>query len=202
MAKPSIIGHLQSTLRKTLKDKDIVIGEITPNTGNYGFVSCKGHIYHMDEENGHNIGLLPFRVSESIDYNLSILLTHHMRSIKHVSISVYDNEKVKLFRAEWATNDGEITHGQPHWHVHAIKSKANVSIWEPDAVTDFGDELGNVDEDYIKRIHFAMCASWHTKTGHNTALSDADDNGVLNWIDGALNYINEQLTYLSTKVNV
>lgn len=200
MTHPSIVEHLQKRLRKIFGDNSIRLAEFRESTGYYGFVNCKGFVHRIDEETKHNLGLLPFRVANSTDYWLSIILSFNTatQDLKHVSLTIYEDSFIKLFRAEWADNDSSIVHAQPHWHVHDYIQDSNWETWDIEEISTFSEE-NYIIKDQIKKIHFAMAASWHISPNHVVPLATCQDKNVIDWINGALNYINEQLTYLHNK---
>ncbi len=204
MANPSIIGHLQNRLKKTLQDKSIAIGELDSGTGNYSIVSCLGFEHYVDEESTHNLGLFPFRVADAFDYwlSLSVQFNFGSKKVTHVSISFFDETKFKMFRAEWANNESKIVHAQPHWHIHNKKPDLISPLWDEEAISVFEEEVKEVINDKVKNIHFAMSSSWHKEYNHVQNLADSKEEEVLNWIDGVLIYTREQLTYLHDKTKV
>jgi len=204
MTNPSIIGHLQSRLRKTLNDKTILIGEIESGTGNFSIKTCIGHKHIIDEEINRNVGLFPFRIADACNYLLSVSVNYNYseKKVKHVSISFYDESVYKMFRAEWANNESTIIHAQPHWHVHNKKPDFSSPLWDAKAVEFFQEEVAIAINDKVKNIHFAMSSSWHNSKNHVQSIASMNETEVLNWIDGVLIYSNEQLTYLHDKSKV
>jgi hypothetical protein len=203
MANPSIIGLLQSQLKKTLGDQTIRIGELEEGTGNYSIVSCLGIMNYMDEETSHLLGLFPFRVADTFNYWLSISLKFNYGNnlVSHISISFFDDTLYKMFRAEWA-NNVLIAHAQPHWHIHKKNPDFSSPLWDAEVVKNFPDDVNEAISDKLKNIHFAMASSWHNKSTHVLNLADSKKSEVLNWIDGVLNYVNQQLTYIHDKTKV
>ena len=204
MANPPIIGHLQSRLKRTLRDESITLGELDLGTRIFSIVRCRGLKYYIDEESSYNVGLLPFRVAESFDYwlSLSMQLNFGLKKVIQVSISFFDETRFRMFRAEWANNEFKIVHAQPHWHIHNRKPDFNSPLWDEKAVTIFKEEVDEVINDKVKNIHFAMSSTWHNGFNHVQSLSESNDTEVLNWIDGVLKYTFEQLTYLHDKSKV
>lgn len=204
MANPSIIGHLQTRLKKTLKDKSVTIGELDSGTGNFSIVGCSGFEHHVDEESSHNVGLFPFRVADAFDYwmSLSVQFNFGSKKVIHVSISFFDETKFKMFRAEWANNESRILHAQPHWHIHNKKPDLSSPLWDEEAVNVFEEEAQEVINENVKNIHFAMSSTWHNGFSHVQSLADSKDDEVLKWIDGVLIYTKQQLTYLHDKSKV
>ncbi|MBU2585694.1 MAG: hypothetical protein KKH32_10235 [Bacteroidetes bacterium] len=204
MANPSIIGHLQSRLKRTLDDKSILIGELERGTGNYTIVSCLRFRHLIDDETKRNIGILPIRVADAADYWLSLSVNFDViiKKINHVSITFFDDARSKIFRADWSNNESSIVHAQPHWHVHNRTPDFSSPLWDPEAVKIFSSEAAESVKDKIKNIHFTMAASWNSKLNHVESLADSEDSKVLKWIDGVLVYSKQQLTYLHDKTKV
>ena len=204
MANPSIIGHLQSRLRRTLKDSSLSIGEIDSGTGNYSILFCSGYHHSIDEESRHSVGLFPVKVANAYNYwlSLSVSFSYSMRKVTHVSISFFDEILVKMFRAEWANNKSTLVHAQPHWHIHNRKPDFSSPLWDAEAISVFKKEVAEVKKDKVKKIHFAMASSWHDDFIHVQNLANMKENEVVNWIEGVIIYSLQQLTYLHNKSKV
>jgi len=203
MAKPSIIGHLETELKRTLRDSTITVGEIENKTGLYSITSCQGNKYLHDDETNHNLVLFPFRVAETFDYWLSFTLEYNIweKKVLHISIAYFDADLCKIFRAEWA-NNSLIEHAQPHWHIHNRKPDLESPLWDENAIKIFPAEVEEMVNDKIKNIHFAMSSTWHENLKHAKNISDSHDRELLNWVNGVLIYVTHQLTYLHDKSKV
>ena len=199
---PKLIGHLQTRIRKQLADSTITINELLVDTGIFSFVSGGGIKYHVDNEYGRKVGLLPIKISESLIYWLSINLSHNTstKTIKGISIAVYsDNNFIKLFRAEWANNELKYDHAQPHWHIHPKKTYNDKKEWHEEEESIFFEDAEETIKEKIENLHFAMSAPWHKKESHIVTLSKSQDAEILNWIEGVLNYIFKELKYIHDK---
>ena len=204
MAKPPIIGLLQSRLRKTLNDNSISVGEFEAGTGKYSIVSCRSFKHFIDEETKYNIGLFPLRVADNYDYWISISLDIDfvLGKPKHLSITFYHYDIYKLFRAEWANNESSITHAQPHWHIHSKKQDLSSPLWDPKMVEAFPEDVKEIVGDNTKDIHFAMTATWQDNFHHAKSFAESPNKEILNWTDNVLKYSIQQLTYLHDKTKV
>lgn len=201
MASPPIIGHLQSRLRKTLKDRLFKLGEVDIGIGIYSIVNCTGIEYQVDEESNHKLGLFPFRIVNSFDYWLSLSFKFNSTSkvVTHVTISFHDESKNIMFRADWANNESQIIHAQPHWHILNKKLDFKSPLWDEEAISIFQEEVQEMTKDKIRNIHFSMSLIRSKTICHVQSLKDSNDEEVLNWIEGVLIYIFQQLTYIHDK---
>lgn len=203
MAKPHIIGHIETLLKKTLGDSTMKLGEIESGTDIYSIVICRGYKHLFDEESHHHLVLFPFRIADRVDYWLSFSLKYNVweQKVSNISIAYYDADYYKMFRAEWE-NNSVTEHAQPHWHIHNRNPDFESPLWDADAVRIFSEEVNEIISNKIKNIHFAMSSSWHTNENHIKNISDCEDIEIRRWIYGVLSYINHQLTYLNDKSRV
>ena len=204
MAKPSITGHLESLLRRTLHDDTLIFGEIASRSGKfYSIRSCRGYKHFYDEDINHNLVLFPFRVIGSNDYWLSVSLKYNVwsKKVEHVSIVFFEMDLHKMFRADWGNNEST-EHGQPHWHIHNRKPDLDSPLWNAEAIKIFPSEVEEMVNDKIKRIHFAMSSTWHLNSNSFKNISECQDNEVLQWVEGVLLYVTKQLNYLHDKSKV
>ena len=203
---PKIIEFIQKRIRQVLADTSLVVKDSIGN-GNFGIVKGNGFDYLTDEDSGHLIGLIPKKITESITvwFSVNIAINSSTNKLKDISIGVYSDEpKVKLFRAEWASNLSPIAHAQPHWHVHIERGQVINKAWDESVENDFLTDLEGVVNNKlifnVTDIHFAMYASWHRiENKHVEDLSKFTDADIVNWTGGTLKYIIEQLIYLYNK---
>jgi len=201
MANPLVIGLLQSKLKTVLKNQDLILGELNPASGLFSIIKAKGLTVCIDVESGHTVGLFPFRVAQSYDYWLSIVIefSNARKKIGHVSVSFFDENKYKLFRADWANNVSATKHGQPHWHVINHKSLEQFPDWDSESVSDFTDKKEEESTDLIQKLHFSMTSSWYKEFIHEKSLNASEDKEIINWIASVLEYSIQQLTYVHDK---
>jgi hypothetical protein len=122
-----------------------------------------------------------------------------------ISISIFEGEAIEekknhLFRAEWDSFDNNVSHPQPHWHLHPYKH--HYKIYENfEAFNELQNENGFealIDNNAnriidIKKMHFAMDGEWANNVGHIHSLSNKD--ALTNWMQGLLAHIKYQMSY-------
>jgi len=203
-SSPKIIGLLQEHLRKQLGDTAIVFKELNASEI-FGIVGGQGTVFMYDEESGYKVSIIPI-LRKNSDYWCSLILSLKgvTSEVDNISISIYagnksDQEKTKLFRAEWSTNSHH-QHAQPHWHLHTDSAKEKKEVWSEDIqpVNFYNESF--TEGSKLKKIHFAMAARWHEKReSHIVSLRGVNETSVLQWIGSTLDYILHQLNYLENK---
>ncbi len=194
--KPQIVGFAEGRIQQLLRDSSIRIDEIFPNSRIYQFVNGKDYDNFYDSEE-HLNGLIPFKVVDYI-YWLSVLIDYTLpnSTLKQINLGIYDTDKNKLFKAEWASNS-HLDHAQPHWHINNRNyhnEEINGTFLKP--------ELNSTFEMRLSRIHFPMCASWQKDSSHVAHLSKTENMVIVNWLERVIKYILTQLTWLEDKTMV
>jgi hypothetical protein len=208
MPRPQIIERIQGISRKVLKDNSILIESLDKDMPFYPevYTLVKGHRheFYFDKETEYRVGLIPLFVTEKNLYWIAITIAynHDLKAPKHISISYFDQNKEKMFRADWSNNESLIEHGQPHWHFHNHVTNFTSEVWNPEELNDFFDDIQLNSNNKIDHIHFAMSSSWHLDFSNGKNLSDCQESEVLKWVEGVLTYSNQQLTYLHDKSKI
>jgi hypothetical protein len=198
---------LEKGLQLQMKDESIKIKELQNHSYYFGFITGKGFELITDRESEFKVGIIPLLINDKTKYwsSIGIEFVDANQSLKHVSISIYkdDDNRTKLFRAEWAKDDGHNSkHAQPHWHFHF--DKTNKEDWNlvEDSPMFFEEEVIEKEANKLNEFHFAMASSWHAKNGGHSVDFEAVksinefNNQMVNWIIGTFDYIDFQLKHI------
>jgi len=169
-------------------------------------VNHNNHVYNVatfkDLDNlGFNFAL-KFNISVVSPKRLSYTLTEGNLRVFHLN----DNKSQLLFRAEFATNNLDEQHAQPHWQfepylIKAIKETDYNSVIElresETEIVDFQQEQStNIN---ISKIHFAMTSDWH-KAKKDRVLESyrvaINNENIVHWLEGCMKYIQSQIEIL------
>lgn len=117
-----------------------------------------------------------------------------------------DEKKTPILRAEWGMSDDGL-HAQPHWHVYPSYTNKVIAPFisaNAPVAADFvpGQGVGHTgisddwDEKNLAKFHFAMGSFWH-RNGPGAHVVDANEDGLVRWIEGCLGYIKTQLHHMA-----
>lgn len=157
-----------------------------------------------------------FKDVDNFGFNFALKFNVSIASAKRLSYTLTDGnlrifylEGIKsqlLFRAEFATNNTNEHHAQPHWQfepyiVKAVKEtdyNTFIELRESETeIVDFEHDQSSIIN--ISKIHFAMTSDWHIVKkkrkleSFNVAI---DDENVVHWLEGCMKYIQSQIEIL------
>ena len=204
-SRPTLVKLLQSDLQRLLEDGTIAFDELEAGSGHYCMVGGRGYEFFFDPEMNHKTGIYLLKLYSADEYWLSISLSFNTYTweVRHIAISIYSLEKVKLFRAEWGKDESGIGHAQPHWHI--LYNKPTTTEWQRLEETAEFVESNTTDlYSRLQKIHFAMFASWHINDNHVAPMKSTNDKAtrdreLRSWVKQVINYIKAQLIYLGNK---
>jgi hypothetical protein len=168
---------------------------------------------------GVNVGgnqiALPLNVGVGQDYWLSAKLVlepfQARYALKNISITVHrglaGSDKLPVLRAEWdcpvsIKND----HAQPHWHAYpneamsgTVPKLSEQALQDEATIFEFVPEDTDVvadDSDPIKKIHLAMCATWHLPASEYRVPLNSETQAFM-WIENCTKYLVDQIASLA-----
>lgn len=166
--------------------------------------------------NNHTYNVATFKNFDHLGFNFSLKFNVLALSAKRIQYALLnanlkifylnDNESQLLFRAEFATNEPDQTHAQPHWQFEPYLTKA-VKENDYNAILELrNSEQELIDfkkENYapvnISRLHFAMTSDWHKPLKEqikDSCTISIDETNVVHWLDGCMKYLQDQIKML------
>lgn len=186
---------------------------LVENESYFGLV-CKNPSNIKHDNNDYNVAT--FKLLNNLGFNFALKFNIYIKSTKKLIYTLTDanlrifhlndNKSQLLFRAEFATNEMNKSHAQPHWQFEPYITKA-VNVNDYNAILELRDyeyEITDFVEDSpialnISKIHFAMTSDWHKAKKDQILKAHCviiDEDNVVDWLDGCMNYIENQLKML------
>jgi len=197
-----LLNHCKTTLEKYIKDEI----SFQPKEQFYS-ISCKNPESVSDGRNQYIVAKL--NDLEHFWINFALKFDIQQEKIKHYSYILTDanlkvfyiNDQIRplLFRAEFATNESDKNHAQPHWQFEPYIYKGFDENDFSTAVEINKEAFDLTDSSHlsplnISKIHFSMTSNWHRSTqNRDNHIIGINEKNVIDWLDGCLGYIVEQL---------
>lgn len=157
--------------------------------------------FSRDDVKGNAIPVVPMKNGYWIGCSYSFFKQKYNKKIlKQLCIHVFD-DKMPLFRADWACEDIKESknHAQPHWHfdTEATITKRPKRIASLRKFQDFNDDEKDEESTLVVdlgRFHFFMNWDMDKQKEVSAPYLDFRDEQVLkNWMTKAMQYIDAEL---------